>query len=216
MLRAVISTADPAEVSDEALVLRAKESPGLDGRDLVREVSCAKPYDWDEPAWHHEQDTPKNRPVAHHVVAYDFGVKRNILRQLASAGCRVTVVPADTRAEDVLALDPDGVFLSNGPGDPAAVDYAARNTAALIESGDDKNASPVRMAMIGIDQVLHGDRDPTNSPVELTFFNLKNLEAADKDRGINMLPSVANVTGVTAPDSSTVVVRFKSLTPIIT
>ena len=135
VLRAVISTADPAEVSDEALVLRAKESPGLDGRDLVREVSCAKPYDWDEPAWHHEQDTPKNRPVAHHVVAYDFGVKRNILRQLASAGCRVTVVPADTRAEDVLALDPDGVFLSNGPGDPAAVDYAARNTAALIESG---------------------------------------------------------------------------------
>jgi carbamoyl-phosphate synthase small subunit len=130
MLRGLLSTADPAEVSDGELIERVRATPGLDGRDLVREVSCAAPYSWSEPSW--GVAAPAAR---HHVVAYDFGVKRNILRRLVDSGCRVTVVPAATTADEVLALRPDGVFLSNGPGDPAAVDYAARSSRALIESG---------------------------------------------------------------------------------
>jgi carbamoyl-phosphate synthase small subunit len=130
MLRGLRSTADPARVSDGDLVERVRATPGLDGRDLVREVTCAASYSWDQPSWGAHAN-----PVRHHVVAYDFGVKRNILRRLVDAGCRVTVVPAATPAADALALRPDGLFLSNGPGDPAAIDYAARATRDLLASG---------------------------------------------------------------------------------
>jgi carbamoyl-phosphate synthase small subunit len=118
----------------------------MNGADLAREVTCAEPYRWVEPAreeWYVEHtatglaalgaqpnaDAPADGP---HIVAYDFGIKRNILRLLASRGCRITVVPAATAAEDVLALRPDGVFLSNGPGDPAACAYAIDSTRALL------------------------------------------------------------------------------------
>jgi len=115
---------DPRQQDEEALVARAKSAPTLDGRDLVAEVTCAVPYDWSKGAWagiegqlpHAPRPEPRLR-----VVAYDFGVKRNILRLLVEQGFDVTVVPAKTPAEDVLALGADGVFLSNGPGDPAAV-----------------------------------------------------------------------------------------------
>ena len=137
MMKAVVSTADPAEVSDAQLVERARQSPGLDGRDLVREVTCEKPYTWEQGSWRHPEDPapPPRSGRRHHVVAFDFGVKRNILCSLVDAGCRVTVVPATTTAKETLALAPDGVFLSNGPGDPAAVGYAARATAELVERG---------------------------------------------------------------------------------
>jgi carbamoyl-phosphate synthase small subunit len=123
-------------VADAELVERVRATPGLDGRDLVREVSCAAPYGWDEGSFALETSGPRApRPrVRHHVVAYDFGVKRNILRRLVDCGCRVTVVPAATTAEEVLALRPDGIFLSNGPGDPAAVGYAARACRALVDA----------------------------------------------------------------------------------
>ena len=110
---------------DEAEALRrAREFPGLKGMDLAKVVSAPKRYDWVRGAY--DLDTTKfNAPAAKfHVVAYDFGVKRNILQLLADAGCRVTVVPAQTPAKDVMALAPDGVFLSNGPGDPEPCDYA--------------------------------------------------------------------------------------------
>ena len=110
---------------DEAEALRrAREFPGLKGMDLAKVVSAPKRYDWVRGAY--DLDTTKfNEPAAKfHVVAYDFGVKRNILQLLADAGCRVTVVPAQTPAKDVMALAPDGVFLSNGPGDPEPCDYA--------------------------------------------------------------------------------------------
>ncbi|HXU71561.1 MAG TPA: glutamine-hydrolyzing carbamoyl-phosphate synthase small subunit [Polyangia bacterium] len=127
-----IITAD-AKLSDAALVDRVRRSPGLEGRDLVREVTAEARYEWNEGSWYHPQDPRARKPHDKHVIAYDFGMKRNILRMLVDAGCRVTVVPATTPATDVLALKPDGVFLSNGPGDPAAVTYAAEACRAIVE-----------------------------------------------------------------------------------
>jgi len=104
----------------EALVQKARAFEGLEGLDLAKDVTCAQSYQWNEMRWAWPDGyAPQNAPK-HKVVAIDFGAKRNILRCLASAGCDVTVLPATATAEDVLALKPDGVFLSNGPGDPAA------------------------------------------------------------------------------------------------
>ncbi len=121
----------------EGVLARVRAAPKMDGLDLVPRVTCAKRHEWSEPSWRALDDgraiaTP---PIAHHVVAYDFGMKENILRQLRDIGCRVTVVPATTPAREAMALGADGYFLSNGPGDPAAVDYGVLATKALIESG---------------------------------------------------------------------------------
>ena len=108
-----------------ALVAKARAWKGLVGLDLAREVTCAQSYRWDEMRWAWPEGYSRQTAPVHKVVAIDYGAKRNILRCLASAGCDVTVLPATATAEDVLALRPDGVFLSNGPGDPAATgDYA--------------------------------------------------------------------------------------------
>jgi carbamoyl-phosphate synthase small subunit len=133
MLRGLLST--DKKLSDSALIDRCRATPGLEGRDLVREVSSPERYRWTDPSWSHPEALAERRQLAHHVVAYDFGIKRNILRRLVDFGCRVTVVPAATPAADVLALRPDGVFLSNGPGDPAAVPYAALACRALLDAG---------------------------------------------------------------------------------
>ena len=111
---------------DEAQAQRAAEMfPGLEGMDLAQEVTTRKTYDWDQGEWQLEGNQfQATQPVRFKVVAYDFGVKRNILRMLAQRGCQVTVVPAGTSAQEVLAKKPDGVFLSNGPGDPEPCDYA--------------------------------------------------------------------------------------------
>ena len=121
-------------VIDQA-VAAAKAAPNMKGLDLAQVVSTDKPYHWTETEWHlgkgyGQQDKPRFK-----VVAYDFGVKKNILRMLAERGCDVTVVPAKTSAKDVLAMNPDGVFLSNGPGDPEPCDYAIAATQELIASG---------------------------------------------------------------------------------
>ncbi len=129
-MRGLIITDD--KLSDAAIVDYVRKTPGLEGRDLVREVTSPSQFAWEEGSWHHAQDPAQRRPRDKHVVAYDFGMKRNILRMLVDAGCRVTVVPATTPAADVLALRPDGVFLSNGPGDPAAVTYAAEACRAIV------------------------------------------------------------------------------------
>lgn len=135
---------DPADLG-----AKAKASPGLVGRDLVRDVSCREVYDWNEGMWELGTGYKKRDPAGqrgkgsrgkngsfrtplYSVVAYDFGIKQNILRNLAEAGCRVKVVPAATSAEDVLAMNPDGIFLSNGPGDPDAVPYAKENVQKLL------------------------------------------------------------------------------------
>ncbi|TCS99409.1 carbamoyl-phosphate synthase small subunit [Tepidimonas ignava] len=127
------------EVRGQA-VAAARGAPSMAGLDLAQVVSTAQPYEWTETEWRLQRDdgTPgygRLTAARWHVVAYDFGVKRNILRMLAERGCRVTVVPAKTPASDVLALRPDGVFLSNGPGDPEPCDYAIAAAATIIERG---------------------------------------------------------------------------------
>ncbi len=117
---------------DEALG-RARAFPGLTGMDLAREVSTAEPYAWEEGSYDLDRVAFAAGPRSRHVVAYDFGIKRNILRMLSDRGCRVTVVPAMTTAAEVLALEPDGVFLSNGPGDPEPCAYAVAAIRELLD-----------------------------------------------------------------------------------
>ncbi|MBD1375058.1 glutamine-hydrolyzing carbamoyl-phosphate synthase small subunit [Erwinia aphidicola] len=120
----------------EALA-KAKAFPGLKGMDLAKEVTVAQPYSWQQGSWTLEGELPAEKAAADlpfHVVAYDYGVKRNILRMLVDRGCRLTVVPAQTPAEEVLKLNPDGVFLSNGPGDPEPCDYAITAIKRLLET----------------------------------------------------------------------------------
>ena len=139
----IIST---GAASAEELVAKAKASPGLVGQDLVKNVTCREPYDWNEGLWrlvggYKRRDgssaAKRSRKGSftapkYFVVAYDYGIKYNILRNLAESGCQVRVVPASMPASEVLALNPDGIFLSNGPGDPDAVPYAKENVRQLI------------------------------------------------------------------------------------
>ena len=120
----------------EVLALQqARDFPGLKGMDLAREVSVAESYQWHEGVWDLATGYQPAGDRRFKVVAYDFGVKRNILRMLVDRGCEVTVVPAQTSAQDVLAMQPDGVFLSNGPGDPEPCDYAIAAITELLEQG---------------------------------------------------------------------------------
>ncbi|HEY3395072.1 MAG TPA: glutamine-hydrolyzing carbamoyl-phosphate synthase small subunit [Lacipirellulaceae bacterium] len=144
-MKGVLSTTD---LDDGSLVAKAKASPGLVGRDLVREVLPDQPFEWQEPLseWTHlngkeptrgagaparseERESPADRP---HVVALDYGMKWNIPRHLVDMGCRVTVLPGTATAEDVLAQEPDGIFLSNGPGDPEPLEYAINTIRGLL------------------------------------------------------------------------------------
>lgn len=121
---------------DEELALdEARKFPGLAGMDLATVAGCSASYDWTQREWKLGQGHREVADTKFHVVAYDFGVKRNILRMLAERGCKITVVPAMTTAEEVLALKPDGVFLSNGPGDPEPCDYAIAATQKFLQVG---------------------------------------------------------------------------------
>ena len=122
-------------VDHAAAVKLARKFPGLKGMDLAKVVTTKRSFQWNEgTVWPDATRLPIRSHQRLHVVAYDFGIKRNILRLLADFGCRVTVVPAQTSAEEVLALAPDGVFLSNGPGDPEPCDYAITATKELLET----------------------------------------------------------------------------------
>ena len=124
-------------ISEEAAIAAARGFPGLKGMDLAKVVSTTKQYEWRSTVWDLKTDshaTIEASELPYHVVAYDYGVKVNILRMLVERGCRVTVVPAQTPAADVLALNPDGVFLSNGPGDPEPCDYAITAIKAVLET----------------------------------------------------------------------------------
>ena len=136
----------PGEVISQGLidaaVAKAKATPSMAGLDLAKVVSVKEPYEWQETEWQLSQPQLQGKPgfgtqsqPRFHVVAFDFGIKSNILRMLAERGCRVTVVPAQTSAAEVLACRPDGVFLSNGPGDPEPCDYAINATRGLVEAG---------------------------------------------------------------------------------
>ncbi|QFT86543.1 Carbamoyl-phosphate synthase small chain [Halomonas sp. THAF12] len=134
---AILAGADAEGEDAEARALAAANAfPGLKGMDLAKVVSCQSAYEWSEGEWAlgagYADAAEGERPF--HVVAYDYGVKRNILRMLASRGCRLTVVPAQTPASEVMALNPDGVFLSNGPGDPEPCEYAIAAIRELLET----------------------------------------------------------------------------------
>nr|WP_298112252.1 glutamine-hydrolyzing carbamoyl-phosphate synthase small subunit [uncultured Pseudomonas sp.] len=125
------------DATEEKALELARSFPGLKGMDLAKVVSCAKPYEWRSSVWNLQDDSHPLIPASqlpYHVVAYDYGVKLNILRMLVARGCRVTVVPAQTPASEVLALNPDGVFLSNGPGDPEPCDYAIQAIKDVLET----------------------------------------------------------------------------------
>ena len=134
---ALVHASEPEAIDEAALIAKARAWPGLEGMDLAKDVCCRQAYGWTETTWDVETgaygslDAPRHR-----VVAVDYGAKRNILRSLAAAGCDVTVVPATADADTILAHAPDGIFLSNGPGDPAATgEYAVPVIQSLIESG---------------------------------------------------------------------------------
>jgi carbamoyl-phosphate synthase small subunit len=121
---------------DEAFALQqARAFPGLAGMDLAKVVSCEKRYQWNQSEWALGEGYRTQAAPKYHVVAYDYGVKHNILRMLAGRGCKLTVLPAQTPAEQALALKPDGVFLSNGPGDPEPCDYAIRAIGKVLDAG---------------------------------------------------------------------------------
>ena len=131
-----------ASLDSEAALSAAQAFPGLAGMDLARQVSCSEPYEWAKRSWRLSDSTARNRSTVQnidtsatgpHIVAMDFGVKHNILRLFADRGCRITVVPATTTSEQIRALKPDGLFLSNGPGDPEPCDYAIRTITELLD-----------------------------------------------------------------------------------
>jgi carbamoyl-phosphate synthase small subunit len=221
MPNAVIAHDPNGKFNLEALKKQAREWPGLVGMDLVPKVTSAQRFTWDETPWqwgkgYGRQGTQSGKPEFH-VVAIDYGVKRNILRLLADAGCKVTVVPAKTSAEDIFALKPDGVFLSNGPGDPAATgEYAVPVIKKLIDSGTPTFGICLGHQMLGIavggktmkmHQGHHGANHPvqdmTTGKVEITSMN--HGFAVDKDT----LPKNVEQTHVSLFDGSNCGIALK-------
>ncbi|MFG1224017.1 glutamine-hydrolyzing carbamoyl-phosphate synthase small subunit [Xanthobacter wiegelii] len=210
MPNAVIAHAPDGVFDIETLKNEARAWPGLVGMDLVPGVTSIQRFDWDETTWDPETGYGRQEAPQHHVVAIDYGVKRNILRLLARAGCKVTVVPATTSAEDILALQPDGVFLSNGPGDPAATgEYAVPVIQKVIEKGVPTFGICLGHQMIGLavggrtvkmHQGHHGANHPvkdlTTGKVEITSMN--HGFAVDRDS----LPKNAVETHVSLFDGS--------------
>ncbi|MGD9847138.1 MAG: glutamine-hydrolyzing carbamoyl-phosphate synthase small subunit [Variibacter sp.] len=185
MPNAVIAHEPSGAFDIEALKKEAREWPGLVGMDLVPMVTSAQRFHWDETPWEWGQGYGRQETPEFNVVALDFGIKRNILRLLAANGCKVTVVPATTPAEDVLAMKPDGIFLSNGPGDPAATgEYAVPEIRKLVDSGTPTFGICLGHQMLGIalggktvkmHQGHHGANHPvkdlTTGKVEITSMN---------------------------------------------
>jgi carbamoyl-phosphate synthase small subunit len=185
MPNAVIAHARKGEFDLHGLKEEAREWPGLEGMDLVPMVTSGQRFTWDETPWVWNQGFGRQDSPEFNIVAIDYGIKRNILRLLAGAGCKVTVVPATTSAEDILAMKPDGVFLSNGPGDPAATGkYAVPVIQKVIQSGTPTFGICLGHQMLGLavgaktmkmHQGHHGAnhpvKDETTGKVEITSMN---------------------------------------------
>ncbi len=182
---AVVAHDPQGQFDLDALVAQAREWSGLVGLDLAKEASTLQAFEWDQGVWEWPAGYPKVEAADKHVVVIDYGVKRNILRALASTGCKITVVPATTSAEDVLARNPDGIVLSNGPGDPAATGvYAVPEIKTLVASGKpimgiclghQMLAIAVGAKTIKMDQGHHGANHPvkdlTTGKVEIVSMN---------------------------------------------
>jgi carbamoyl-phosphate synthase small subunit len=217
MPNAVIAHDPAAKFDLDALKKEARAWPGLVGMDLVPMVTSGQRFSWDETPWQWGKGYGRLDKPEFHVVALDYGIKRNILRLLASVGCKVTVVPAKTSAEDIFALKPDGVFLSNGPGDPAATgQYAVPVIKKLIDSGTPTFGICLGHQMLGIavggktmkmHQGHHGANHPvkdmTTGKVEITSMN--HGFAVDKDS----LPKNVEQTHVSLFDGSNCGIALK-------
>ena len=131
----ILAAGKGGTLDKKAALKAARAFPGLKGMDLAKVVTTQEPYAWSEGTWVRGEGYRRNIPVRFKVVAYDYGIKRNILRKLADRGCALTVVPAQTPAAEVLRMQPDGVFLSNGPGDPEPCDYAIRAIREIVATG---------------------------------------------------------------------------------
>jgi carbamoyl-phosphate synthase small subunit len=218
MPNGVIAHAPDGKFDLEALKKQAREWPGLDGMDLVPKVTTAQRYSWDETPWEWGKGYGREENPEFNVVCIDYGIKRNILRLLAANKCKVTVVPATTSAEDILGLKPDGVFLSNGPGDPAATGkYAVPVIKKLIDSGTPTFGICLGHQMLGLaigaktmkmHQGHHGAnhpvKDKTTGKVEITSMN--HGFAVDRDT----LPADAEETHVSLFDGSNAGIALKS------
>jgi carbamoyl-phosphate synthase small subunit len=218
MPNGVIAHEPSGEFDMDRLLREARAWPGLEGMDLVPEVTAGQSYTWDETGWLWGKGYGRQEKPDLHVVAVDYGLKRNILRCLATAGCKVTVVPATTSAQDILERKPDGVFLSNGPGDPAATgQYAVPEIKGLVDSGLPVFGICLGHQMLGLaigartlkmHQGHHGANHPvkdfTTGKVEITSMN--HGFAVDRDT----LPADAEETHRSLFDGSNCGLRLKS------
>jgi carbamoyl-phosphate synthase small subunit len=217
MPNAVIAHAPDGTFDRDALKAEAAAFPGMVGLDLAKEVTSGQSYGWDETAWQWGKGFGRQESPRFHVVAIDYGLKRNILRELASAGCRLTVVPATATAEEILERKPDGVFLSNGPGDPAATGvYAVPQIKKLVASGLPVFGICLGHQMLGLalggstakmHQGHHGANHPvkdfTTHKVEITSMN--HGFAVDRDS----LPETVEETHVSLFDGSNCGMKVK-------
>lgn len=194
----------------DALREQAAKWPGLEGMDLAKEVTCRQTYDWDETQWAWPNGYGRQTAPKHHVVAVDYGAKRNILRCLAAAGCKVTVVPATASTEDILRHQPDGVFLSNGPGDPAATgEYAVPAIRGVLDAGVPLFGICLGHQLLGLAlgattyKMARGHRGANQPVKDLTTGK---VEITSQNHGFAVdpetLPKTAQVTHVSLFDGS--------------
>ena len=217
MPNAVIAHEPSGKFDIDALKRQAKAWPGLLGLDLVPEVTSGQSYAWDEALWQWGKGYGHSADGEFHVVALDFGLKRNILRCLVSSGCRVTVVPATTSAEDILARNPDGVFLSNGPGDPAATGvYAVPEIRKLIASGKPLFGICLGHQMLALaagatTRKMHQGHHGANHPVK--DFTTHKVEIVSMNHGFTVdrdsLPKDVEETHVSLFDGTNCGIRLK-------
>ena len=217
MPNAVIAHAPDGKFDLAALKREAAAFPGMVGLDLAKDVTCGQSYGWDETGWQWASGYGRQEAPRFHVVAIDYGLKRNILRELANVGCRLTVVPATATAEEILERKPDGVFLSNGPGDPAATGaYAVPEIRKLVESGLPVfgiclGHQMLGLALGGITTKMHQGHHGANHPVK--DFTTHKVEITSMNHGFavdrDSLPPTVEETHVSLFDGSNTGLRLK-------
>jgi carbamoyl-phosphate synthase small subunit len=189
----------------------------MEGQDLAKDVTCGQSYSWDETSWQWGKGYGRQAAPRFHVVAIDYGLKRNILRELATVGCRLTIVPATTTAEEILERKPDGVFLSNGPGDPAATGaYAVPEIKKLVDSGLPVfgiclGHQMLGLALGGTTEKMHQGHHGANHPVK--DFTTRKVEITSMNHGFavdrDSLPANVEETHVSLFDGSNTGLRLK-------